>query len=319
MSRTSHKQQRLRLFKQGNDRCPICLTSFTVRDVEQGTMVTLEHVPPKSFEADSIAMCLTCSDCNNSTSRVEQEAVKAKQEPKARIQIPGLPDHTGQIVKDASGHFQICMLKSRVSRDEMIKVMDAPRLQMEVSFKMPNPHYVIVPWLKAAYLSVFSLLGVYGYRYARGEAVERVRKQIMNPEDEFIRRFAFSAPSTWRGRDGIVMNRRQTPCWVVKMGDCIVFLPRSWDRSLYEVLDSMPSPNFKVHVGGPLWYPLKFGDQRVGSIAFQEGYHPSETPGEDLFGLLGQWNQSGKVASFYFADCSGQEVTVIVTKGLRED
>lgn len=48
MSRTSNKKKRLDLFEQGNDRCPICLTSFTRGDVEQGEVVTLEHVRPKS-------------------------------------------------------------------------------------------------------------------------------------------------------------------------------------------------------------------------------------------------------------------------------
>ena len=80
MSRTSLREQRLHLFERGNDRCPICLAPFTERDVEQGEAVTLEHVPPRSFKAGGIAMCLTCADCNNSASRVEQAAVEARTE-----------------------------------------------------------------------------------------------------------------------------------------------------------------------------------------------------------------------------------------------
>ena len=309
MSRTL-RQQRLRLFKMGNDRCPICLTFFTERDVEQGAAVTLEHVPPKSFKVRSIAMCLTCFDCNNSASRVEQAAVEARREPKARIEIPGLPIQTGYISVDASGRINVRLSKSRVSRDAISKVME----QIKVTLKVPNSRHVSVPWLKAAYLSVFSLLGVHGYRYAEGEAIERVRKQIMNPADEVIRHFAFEAPSTWQ-EDGIAINRTQTPCWAVKMGDCIVLLPRSWDQSLYDWTGSMPSSNVNVTIGGgPLWYPVKFGEQRVGSIAFQEGCHPRETLSEDLFGLPGQVTQGDKTASFFFADYSGQEVTVIVRK-----
>ena len=48
----------------------------------------------------------------------------------------------------------------------------------------PNSHYASVPWLKSAYLSVFSLLGMHGYMYAKSKAVERVRKQIMKPKEE---------------------------------------------------------------------------------------------------------------------------------------
>ena len=319
MSRTL-RQQRLRLFKMGNDRCPICLTSFTERDAEQGAAVTLEHVPSKSFKVGSIAMCLTCFDCNNSASRVEQAAVEARREPKVRIEIPGLPIQTGNISVDASGRINVRMSKLRVLRDAISKVMDSPRPQIKLTFKVPNARHVSVPWLKAAYLSVFSLLGVHGYRYAEGEAIERVRKQIMNPEDEVIRHFAFEAPSTWGERDVIAINRTQTPCWAVKMGDCLVLLPRSWDQSLYEWTGSMPSSNVNVTIGGgPLWYPVKFGAQRVGSIGFQEGYHPRETLSEDMFGLPGQVTQDDKTASFFFADYSGQEVTVIVTEGLGED
>ena len=114
----------------------------------------------------------------------------------------------------------------------------------------PNSRYARVPWLKAAYLSVFSLLGVHGYRYAEGKAIEQVRRQIMKPEDEVIRYFAVKAPAAWQERDGIAMNREQTPCWAVKMGDCIVLLPRSWDKSFYEWTDNLPSSNGKITIGG---------------------------------------------------------------------
>ena len=321
MSSRSYKQKRLRLFKQGNDRCPICLTSFTRQDVELGEVATLEHVPPKSFKIGSTAMCLTCSDCNNSAGRTEHAAVEARREPKARIEAPGFPIQTGRASVDASGSvISIRMSKSQASRDAIIKMMDSPQPQIKAVFRVPNLRYVSVPWLKAAYLSVFSLLGVHGYRYAEGEAIERVRKQIMNPKDEVIRHFAFQAPSTWREKNCIAMNRTQTPCWAVKMGDCIVLLPRSWDQSLYDWTGKMPSSNVNVTIGGgPLWYPVKFGDQRVGSIAFAEGYHPRETLGKDLFGLPGKLTQGDKMASFFFADYSGQEVTVVITKGLGED
>ena len=321
MSSRSHKQKRLRLFEQGNDRCPICLTSFTRQDVELGEVATLEHVPPKSFQVGSTAMCLTCSDCNNSAGRAEHAAVEARREPKARIEMPGFPIQTGRASADASGSvISIRMSKSQASRDAIIKMMDSPQPQIKAIFRAPNLRYVSVPWLKAAYLSVFSLLGVHGYRYAEGEAIERVRKQIMNPKDEVIRHFAFQAPSTWREKNSIAMNRTQTPCWAVKMGDCIVLLPRSWDQSLYEWTGKMPSSNVNVTIGGgPLWYPVKFGDQRVGSIGFQEGFHPRETLSKDLFGLPGQLTQGDKMASFFFADYSGQEVTVIVTERLGED
>ena len=82
------KKQRIRLFKRGNDRCPICLTAFTEQDVEHGSTVNLEHVPAEvlvqesSIRDDSdppraVAMCLTCKPCNSRTGRVEQAVADA--------------------------------------------------------------------------------------------------------------------------------------------------------------------------------------------------------------------------------------------------
>ena len=319
MSRTSLREQRLHLFERGNDRCPICLAPFTERDVEQGEAVTLEHVPPRSFKAGGIAMCLTCADCNNSASRVEQAAVEARREPKVQIDMPGLPTQTGYVSMDASGCIDVRMSKLRASRDAISDVWRFRR-PFTMTVKEPNSRYACVPWLKAAYLSVFSLLGVHGYRYAEGKAIEQVRRQIMKPEDEVIRYFAVKAPAAWQERDGIAMNREQTPCWAVKMGDCIVLLPRSWDKSFYEWTDNLPSSNGKITIGGgPLWYPAKFGRRRVASIALREGCSPREVLGEDLFGMLGRMTQGDKVTPFVFADYSGQEVTVMVTAELGEN
>ena len=264
-------------------------------------------------------MCLTCSDCNNSASRVEQAAVEMTREPKVRIEMPGLPTQTGYISMDAGRCIDVRLSKLRVSRNAISEVVRARR-PINMTFTEPNSRYASVPWLKAAYLSVFSLLGVHGYRYAEAEAIERVRRQIMKPEDEVIRHFALKAPAMWLEKDGIVMNREQTPCWAVKMGDCIVLLPRSWDRSFYEWIGSMPSPNGEVTIGGgPLWYLAKFGHRRVASISFREGHSPRKVLGEDLFGMPGRVTQGDKITPFVFADYSGQQVTVMVTEELREN
>ena len=318
MSRTSQRRQRLNLFKRGNDKCPICLTSFTEWEVEQGSAVTLEHVPPRSFKVGGIAMCLTCSPCNNRASRVEQAAVEARREPKVRIEMPGLPTQTGYLTIDASGGIDIRMSKPRVSTDAIGAVLRSHR-SISLTLTEPNSRYARVPWLKAGYLSVFSLLGVHGYKYAKTEAIQKVREQVMKPEVEIIRHFAVTAPAAWRERDGIAMNRKQRPCWAVKMGDCIVLLPRSWDRSFYEWTGSVPSPNGKITIGGgPLWYPAKFGHRRVASISFREGYSPRNAIGEDLFGMRGRVTQDKRVTPFVFADASDQEVTVMLTEGLGE-
>ena len=188
--------------------------------------------------------------------------------------MPGLPTQTGYASVDASGRIDVCMSRPRDSRDAISDVLRSRR-PINMTFMKPTSRYASVSWLKAAYLSVFSLLGVHGYRYAEGEAIEPVRKQVMKPEDEVIRNFAVNAPAAWRERDGIAMNRKRRPCWAVKVGDCIVLLPRSWDQSYYEWTSSMSPPNEKITIGGgPRWNPAKFGSRRVASISFQEGHNP---------------------------------------------
>ena len=111
-------------------------------------------------------------------------------------------------------------------------------------------------WLKAAYLSVFSLLGMHGYKYAEGVAVESVRQQIMKPKDKIIPRFIADA-TAWAVPDGIIVSGK-TPGWAVKMGKRIVLLPRGWDQEFYARIGD--TPGGEITLGdGPLWFPARFG------------------------------------------------------------
>ena len=321
MSRTSRGDQRLRFFKLGNDRCPICLTAFSEREAEQGEVVTLEHVPPRSFKVGGFAMCLTCADCNNSASRAEHAAVEAKREPKVRVDMPGLPSQTGYISTDRSGRIHLRMPKPRAPKEAMLEALRS-RQSFSLTGAEPNPHYASVPWLKSAYLSVFSLLGMHGCRYAKGKAVERVRKQIMKPEKEIIHHFAFKSPAARREDDGIIMNREQRPCWAVKMGDCFVLLPRSWDTSFYEWTRKSKffSPDVKIDIGGgPIWYLAKFGRCSVTSMTFRKGFNARKVLGSSLFGTQIRATQGDMMTSFVVADYSGQDATLLNSARLSRD
>ena len=93
--RTPSRERRLALFERGNDRCPLCLTSFTRKDVEEGR-ATLEHVPAKVLGVgDPIEMCLTCLTCNREAGRVEEAAAGARGEQKLQITVEGLDDAAG--------------------------------------------------------------------------------------------------------------------------------------------------------------------------------------------------------------------------------
>ena len=321
----SLRKRRLALFARGNDKCPICLTLFTKRDVELGK-ATLEHVPPKAFGVDSIAMCLTCKACNNSASRVEQVAAAAHQdEQKLQITIPRLVDekgkplfHTGYGTISGKNSMLLRMGPLRVSESEFGDAMRSG--EINVKFVVPTAHYTNTPMLKAAYLMVFSLLGVHGYRYAAGSALKNVRRQIMEPGKEIIPRFAFKLPEgVWpEGRN--VFLSREIPCWAVRVGEIVVLLPRSWDTSFYERISGLDPA--EVTMRGELRCPsVKFGQMSVMAVPARtsDDFDPLKTFGEDLFGAPGEVTQKNvetqkrvKV-SFVVVDCGSWGITALTT------
>ncbi len=254
-------------------------------------------------------MCLTCADCNNSASEMEQAVAEmmreeAQGEWKARIDIPDMRPQTarasfgGRVIMfppNAKAHYE--------AMPEVLRQGKSFRLRKRV----PTTHYAGVPWLKAAYLAVFSLLGEQGYGYAQGAAIERVRRQIMKPEETVIDHFDFYAPASWKAEDGILMNREQKPCWIVKMGDHMVFLPQSWDTSLYECTKS-----FRIQFGGgPLWRLARFGRIRV-ALA------PPRESEEDPFAKVGMVCWAGRVMPVVVADYTSEYMTVMSTEGLTK-
>ena len=326
MSRTSRRDARLRLYKRGNDKCPICLAPFTKQDVEEGDAVRLEHVPAKTLGVGSVAMCLTCKSCNHGAGRAEQLAATAQQdEQKFQITIPGLVDNEGEPLAHVGygtvhgNGMLLRMGRLRVPESEFGEALRSGQ-GINFKFKLPTPHYANVPWLKAAYLTVFSTLGAHGYRYAAGEALEAVRGQIMEPAKEIISKFAFGLPKgAWT--EGNIMLSRDPPCWVVRMGECAVLLPRSWDTSFYERIGTLDPAD--VTMQGKLLQrrSAKFGETPVVFAPARTGvnFDPLKILGEDLFGAPGHVIQknveSGKriKATFAVADCGRWGVTALLT------
>ena len=314
----SNRKQRLRLYRAGNDRCPICLAPFTEPEVERGEAVTLEHVPAQSFGPGSIAMCLTCRPCNHSAGRAEQVAGDAAHdEAKVRLDVAGLPPFTARVTARADDSvFLRISSRSDVTQRAFEKALRKSR-SFTIKGKVPTAHDVSVPWLKAAYLSVFSLLGVHGYKYAEGVAIKAVREQIMRQEEEIVPRFAAEA-SMWKQRDGILVSRNP-PGWVVKMRERVILLPRGWDQTFYERIGNRPADEIVVG-DGPFWFPARFGaNRRVKVLTVREGHKPLELLGEDVFGATGQVTQNGMTIPYVVVDCHGQEVTIMITAGLEEE
>lgn len=308
---SSDAAARLRLFEAGNNACPICLRMFSKNDVEDGSSVVMAHIPLKAFTMDeSVEACLTCKNCHGLG--VEPAVASQLLRTRAQLEVGGAVlqadmkvDEDGTINAKIREHHDT--VRSRAHREAMSKGED-----MTITFVAPrNPHTAMVTWLKLSYLSVFSLLGVHGYRYARGAAVERVREQILKPDEEIIRHFAVNCEGT--EASGILMNHgRGTQCWAVIMSGIAVLLPRGWDTSFYESIDDDWIAKGTLS-GGPLWFPTRFGSVAGGSIKFNEGFDPSRVVGgqDRLFGRRGRVEKEGRVSEFIIVDWNGQDVTTL--------
>ena len=180
------RRLRRKLFDAGNTRCPICLSEFTSADVAAGE-VTLEHAPPESLKGSAI--CLTCKQCNNTASNIDQHAVLAKRARHewslgqgARVEV----DFFGNIMSSRyipGDPTAPLPTRGRHLRKGSIQLNALPpKEQLDInkgiSFRVPGlSHYESVSLIKSAYLMVFSLMGEGGYRFTENVALKPVREQ----------------------------------------------------------------------------------------------------------------------------------------------
>ncbi len=113
--------------------------------------------------------------------------MQALKEPKANVQIGGVP-HVGTLTLGSDNVINISLNQ----RMQPIVYRNLKAEDYRVTFKMPNSRYTGASWLKSAYLSVFCLLGRHGYKFADGDAIRKVREQIMHPSDEILGPIGFS-------------------------------------------------------------------------------------------------------------------------------
>ena len=191
------RRLRQRLFDAGNTMCPICLSEFSRSDVAAGTEVTLEHAPPKAL--NGAAICLTCKECNNKASLVDQHAFlskKARDEWSAGRGAPievSLFGHTRSyryIPRDPNAPYPARKHLMRNGTIELGPLPPKERLDPNkgLSFRIPQrDDYEFVSMVKSAYLMVFSLMGVNGYKFARNVGLRPVREQIMNPGEKILK------------------------------------------------------------------------------------------------------------------------------------
>ena len=190
---------------------------------------------------------------------------------------------------------------------------------MKLTATLPTRHHASVVYLKAAYLTVLCLLGKYGYKWAASSALRVVRAQIRSPKEEIIDRFAFSARESIL-ENGIALNTRHaTPCWAVKIGDCLVVLPPDTnDGSFYAGRGPFSGNDNATLGGGPMWFPAKFGRTRVGLITMREDFDPKGVLGTDnLFGLKGKLALDAVERQCVVAGYQDNRIAVLFTDRLR--
>ena len=313
--RTSTKDQRLRFFWRGNTRCPICLVEFSESDVRLGKTVTIEHAPPKSFQREfglrSRALCLTCYRCNNTAGKqMDQAALMASKPIKTHVQIGDVSCNASMTLSEGEDRDFAIVTKS-TSGPIDYRHVDAT--DFKVTFKLPNPGYVNASWLKSGYLSVFSLLGRLGYRYAEGPAICKVREQIMNPGKEIIK-YVPVAGVTGRDDDWVAMDTTGVrPCWIVSFGDRVTLLPPGWDTEFYEDDSFRAGNEIKLGGDGYHWNRRRFGHYRAGSFTPSDRGVFEEVVGQPEFGaqLRTTNRDGGAVEHFVLADYHNGGITTL--------
>ena len=248
------RRLRRRLFDAGNTSCPICLSEFARSDAVVGKKVTLEHAPPKAL--GGAAICLTCNECNNRASLVDQHAFlskKARDEWSAGRGAPIVVDLFGHkrsyrfIPRNPNAPFPA---RKHLMRNGSIE-LDAlpPKESLDakkgISFRIPQrDDYELVSMVKSAYLMVFSLMGANGYRFARNVGLRPVREQIMNPGEKilkggFVGEMRLDSEEYRKLGRSIVFLCRATkpPFWIVPLwNDKVVFLSCGAEEPIDELV-----------------------------------------------------------------------------------
>ena len=194
----------------------------------------IAHAPPEALKGSAI--CLTCKQCNNTASHIDQHAVLAKRARHewslgqgARVEV----DFFGNIMSSRfipGDPTAPLPTRGRYLRKGSIQLNALPpKEQLDINkgvrFRVPGlPHYESVSLIKSAYLMVFSLMGEGGYRFAENVALCSVREQILNPGKR-IQKGNFvvtrSIPETEQTTKQMVFlyYAARLPLWIIPMWD----------------------------------------------------------------------------------------------------
>jgi hypothetical protein len=183
--------------------CPTCLGVFSFAAIE-ARVLTIEHAPPESIGGDPV--CLTCSTCNHGAGhqldhhmtafqRLVDFANRRDVEMRAIMTVPGGVQQRGRIgMRDGAVYFLGVPKADRPGvPNEVTAALEslaalgegAIGATFRTTFDVAiDERRLAIGWMRAAYLIAFAALG---YRYILQLALDRVRRQILDPNaDEFI-------------------------------------------------------------------------------------------------------------------------------------
>lgn len=176
-----------------------------------------------------------------------------------------------------------------------------------MSSKIPSKQYMEVSWLKSAYLLIFCLLGRFGYQYAESESILPIREQIMNPDERIITRSIRETFPNTLPNQILFINKRQAPyCWIVKLEDSCVLLPRGGNHAAYKEVSDLPDNiSFSLEIG---WYPRKFGEANSIELSLKSG---TGLENRNLFGQEVTAEQDGFCYKLMVVNQNGAKCTFL--------
>ena len=247
----SKRNARLSLWEAGNTLCPICLLEFSKEDaMAKDGRASIEHVPPLKAGKPHIRV-LTCKNCNGEGGEwIDHATVELlRQEFAVDLQTETrVYSMRGGFNRPARAERGF-MKMSHPAIDKSIylwptrneELPSLPYQKLKLSWRQRRKPGIGL--LKAAYLSVFSLLGV---EFAKANALTKVRRQIVQPDADYFRDFCFVGEDV--GRAVYIVYTRGHTCWGVTIDGHLMLLPsveaNEWNPTLDDLLRSSALKKF---------------------------------------------------------------------------
>ena len=175
--------------------CPICFNQFFEKSLDQTVEnpLSFEDAPPKSLGGK--ANILTCKECNNTCGyEIDKHLTERMQEldhhkflPNAEFTAKFEVDGNtiqGKITIDDNGTMTVYHIDKNNNpiklQDYIKKAKKDIVINLKIDKKQVNPINLQVALLKTGYLLIFEK---FGYSLILDQTYDRVRKQLLNPEE----------------------------------------------------------------------------------------------------------------------------------------